>query len=70
MRSFPKEWREVINDTATNNEEYERISVRKWEEFFRLTDEQGVDMDVAGQLVFGDRSEELLDAIKLAKVEG
>ena len=36
---------------------------------FQTTDEQGVDMDVAGQLVFGDRSEELLDAIKLAKVE-
>ena len=70
LEKFPEEWREVINDTATNNEEYERISVRKWEEFFRLTDEQGVDMDVAGQLVFGDRSEELLDAIKLAKVEG
>lgn len=69
LEKFPEEWRQVINDTAVSTDEYERISVRKWEEFFRLTEEQGLDMDVAGYIVFGDRSEELLDAIKLAKVD-
>ena len=69
LEKFPKQWRQVINDTAVSTDEYERISVRKWEEFFRLTEEQGLDMDVAGYIVFGDRSEELLDAIKLAKAD-
>ena len=34
----------------------ERISIRKWDEFFKLQ-EQGLDLDTAGLVVFGDRAE-------------
>jgi hypothetical protein len=69
LEKFPEQWRNVINDTSTIDDEHERTSIRKWLEFFKLTEEQGMDMDTAGVLVFGDRSEELLDAIKLSNVE-
>ena len=69
LEKFPEQWRDVINDTSTIDDEHERISIRKWLEFFKLTEEQGMNMDTAGVLVFGDRSEELLDAIKLSNVE-
>lgn len=69
LEKFPESWRDVINDTSTIDDEFERISIRKWLEFFKLTDELSMDMDTAGQLVFGDRSEELLDAIKLSNIE-
>ena len=69
LEKFPENWRDVINDTSTVDDEFERISIRKWLEFFKLTDELAIDMDTAGKLVFGDRSEELLDAIKLSNVE-
>ena len=66
IEKFPEQWHQVIKDTAILNDEYERISVRKWDEYFKLTKEKGLSDDDAGALVFGERSQELMDAMKLA----
>jgi hypothetical protein len=68
LEKFPSEWHQAISDTSMTTDESERISIRKWDEFFKLQ-EQGLDLDIAGLIVFGDRAEELLDAIKLSEVE-
>ena len=68
LEKFPKEWHKAISDTSLSTDEGERISIRKWDEFFKLQ-EQGLDLDTAGLVVFGDRAEELLDAIKLSDAE-
>jgi len=68
LEKFPKAWHQAISDTSLSTDEGERISIRKWDEFFKLQ-EQGLDIDTAGLVVFGDRAEELLDAIKLSEAE-
>ena len=66
MAQFPDEWHSVINDTTMIDDPEERISVRAWKEFFDLQD-KGFSPQVAGRLVFGYKSEELVDAITLSK---
>ena len=67
MAQFPDEWHGVINDTTMVDDPEERISVRAWKEFFDLQD-KGFSPQAAGKLVFGYKSEELVDAITLSKV--
>jgi MoxR-like ATPase len=66
MEKFPSEWHEVIEDTTLMDDPEERISVRAWTEFFALQ-EQGFTPETAGRLVFGEKSEDLVDAITLSK---
>ena len=65
MEKFPEEWHEVINDTTLVDDPEERISVRAWSEFFGLQD-KGFTAETAAKLVFGDKAEELVDAVTLA----
>ena len=67
MAQFPDEWHGVINETTMIDDPEERISVRAWKEFFDLQD-KGFSAQAAGKLVFGYKSEELVDAITLSKV--
>ena len=66
MEQFPDEWHGVIHDTTMVDDPEERISVRAWSEFFGLQ-EQGFTAETAAMLVFGDKAEELIDAITLSK---
>ena len=66
IAKFPEAWHTVIKDTSILDDEFERISIRKWDEYFKLVNEKGMDEDDAGALVFGERSQELMDAMKLA----
>ena len=66
MEQFPDEWHGVIHDTTMVDDPEERISVRAWSEFFGLQ-EQGFTAETAAKLVFGDKAEELVDAITLSK---
>jgi MoxR-like ATPase len=59
------EWHKVINDTTLIDDPEERISVRAWKEFFDLQ-EKGFKKSQAGRLVFGDKADELVDAITLS----
>ena len=68
MEKFPDEWHEVIHDTTMVDDPEERISVRAWSEFFQLQDE-GFTAETAGRLVFGHKSEELVDAITLSRAD-
>jgi len=65
MAQFPDEWQDVIRDTTLIDDPEERISVRAWTEFFALQ-EKGFTVQTAGKLVFGDKAEELVDAITLS----
>tara|TARA_A100001388_G_C28575832_1_gene406495 strand:- start:34 stop:723 length:690 start_codon:yes stop_codon:yes gene_type:complete len=65
MEQFPDEWHKVINDTTLIDDPEERISVRAWKEFFDLQ-EKGFNKSQAGRLVFGDKADELVDAITLS----
>lgn len=67
MEAFPEEWHKVITDTTLVDDPEDRISVRAWKEFFDLQD-KGFSANAAGKLVFGDKAEELVDAITLANV--
>jgi len=67
LKMFPKTWHQVISDTSLTENMEDRVSVRAWREYFELQ-QRGVDMDMAGHLIFGDRADELLDAIKLSDV--
>ena len=67
MEAFPEEWHKVITDTTLVDDPEDRISVRAWKEFFDLQD-KGFTANAAGKLVFGDKAEELVDAITLANV--
>ena len=66
IRPFPESWHKVIIDTSLSEDNEERISIRAWKEFFDLQ-QKGIDIDTASILIFGDRGEELMDAIKLAE---
>jgi hypothetical protein len=65
MESFPDEWHKVINDTTLVDDPEERISVRSWAEFFSLQ-EKGFKPEVAAELIFADKAEELIDAVTLS----
>ena len=65
MAKFPDEWHDVIRDTTLIEDPEERISVRAWTEFFALQ-EKGFTVETAGRLIFGDKAEELVDAIQLS----
>jgi MoxR-like ATPase len=65
MAKFPAEWHDVIRDTTLIEDPEERISVRAWTEFFALQD-KGFTVETAGKLIFGDKAEELVDAIQLS----
>ena len=65
MEQFPDEWHQVITDTTLITDPEERVSVRSWKEFFDLQD-KGFTPETAGKLVFGDKAEELIDAITLS----
>lgn len=67
LSMFPKTWHQVIQDTSLSEDMEERISVRSWREYFELQ-QKGTPMRMAAELIFGDRGEELLDAIKLSDV--
>lgn len=66
LAQFPKEWHDVINDTTLIDDPEDRVSVRAWKEFFDLQD-KGFTPETAGKLVFGEKAEELVDAIILSK---
>ena len=65
MESFPDEWHNVINDTTLVEDPEDRISVRSWAEFFALQ-EKGFKAEVAAELIFADKAEELIDAVTLS----
>ena len=69
MEKFPESWHKVIADTSLTENMEERISVRSWREFFELVNVKNIDKMISAQLVFGDRGEELLDAIKLTDLD-
>jgi len=62
---FPKSWHKVVSDTSLSEDMDTRLSIRSWKEFFDLTAKQ-VEKNIAAMLVFGERGEELLDAITLS----
>ena len=68
IEKFPDEWHKVINDTTLIDDPDERISVRAWTEIFGLQD-KGFSAEVAAYLVFGDRADELVDAVTLSNAE-
>ena len=68
MAKFPDEWHKAINDTSIVDDPESRVSVRSWKEFFDLQ-KNDFDIETAAKLVFGDKAEELIDAIQLSKVD-
>ena len=62
---FPDSWKKIVEDTSLSDDIETRLSVRAWREFFDLL-AKGVDKRDAGFLIFGERSDELLDAIMLS----
>ena len=62
---FPDSWRKTISDTSLTDDIEERISIRAWREFFDLID-KGIKKELASELIFGLRGEELLDAVMLS----
>ena len=66
MEKFPDEWHGVINDTTLVEDDEERISVRAWTEFFNLQ-ANGFTPEIAAQLIFAEKAEELIDAVTLAR---
>ena len=64
LQVFPKSWHKVIEDTSLTEDIDIRLSIRSWKEFFDLI-QNGVDKETAAYLVFGNRGEELLDAVML-----
>ena len=68
MEQFPDDWHKVITDTTLIDDPEERISVRSWAEFFGLQN-KGFSPEVAAYLVFGDRADELVDAVTLSNAE-
>jgi MoxR-like ATPase len=66
LEVFPSEWHKVINETTLVDDPEQRVSIRAWKEFFMLKD-QDFSQEVAAKLIFADKSEEIIDAILLAK---
>jgi MoxR-like ATPase len=62
---FPESWRATVSDTSLSMDSESRLSVRAWREFFDLIG-KGLDKREAGYLIFGDRADELMDAIFLS----
>ena len=69
MEGFDAKWHGVITDTSLIEDDEERISIRTWAEFFRLQKESGFTESEAGELVFADKAEEIIDAVKLANAK-
>ena len=65
LERFPKSWRNTISDTSLSMDSEQRLSVRAWREFFDLIS-KGLDKREAGYLIFGERADELMDAIFLS----
>lgn len=65
LEMFPKSWRNTISDTSLSMDSEQRLSVRAWREFFDLIS-KGLDKREAGYLIFGERADELMDAIFLS----
>ena len=65
LEMFPKSWHGVINDTSLSEDIETRLSIRSWREFFELM-QKGLNKLEASELIFGDRAEELLDAVTLS----
>ena len=64
LKKFPESWIQVVKDTSLSQDVETRLSIRAWREFFELI-EKGVDKEEAAYLIFGERADELLDAILL-----
>ena len=54
-----------ISDTSLSMDSEQRLSIRAWREFFDLIS-KGLDKREAGYLIFGERADELMDAIFLS----
>lgn len=65
LEKFPESWISVVKETSLSQDIETRLSIRAWREFFELI-EKGVDKKEAAYLIFGERAEELLDAILLS----
>ena len=65
LERFPKSWRNTISDTSLSMDSEQRLSIRAWREFFDLIS-KGLDKREAGYLIFGERADELMDAIFLS----
>ena len=65
---FPQSWHEIIEETSLSQDTEERLSIRAWREFFELMD-KGLTKDEAGFLIFGDRANDLVDAITLTDAD-
>ena len=65
LEMFPKSWRNTISDTSLSMDSEQRLSIRAWREFFDLIS-KGLDKREAGYLIFGERADELMDAIFLS----
>ena len=65
---FPQSWHEIIEETSLSEDTEERLSIRAWHEFFQLMD-KGLTKDEAGFLIFGDRADDLVDAITLTDAD-
>ena len=64
LQKFPESWIEIVKETSLSQDIETRLSIRAWREFFELI-EKGVDKEEAAYLIFGERADELLDAILL-----
>jgi MoxR-like ATPase len=64
LEMFPKTWHSIISDTSLSEDIETRLSIRAWREFFELM-QKGLGKIEASALIFGDRAEELIDAIQL-----
>ena len=65
LEMFPKSWQSTISESSLSTDMETRLSIRAWREFFELIS-KGVTKDDAAFLIFQDRAEELMDAIKLS----
>lgn len=65
LKPFPASWHKIIEETSLSEDIDIRLSIRSWKEFFDLV-AKNVAKDIAAYMVFGQRGEELLDAISLS----
>tara|TARA_Y100000592_G_scaffold46583_1_gene73958 strand:+ start:19246 stop:20001 length:756 start_codon:yes stop_codon:yes gene_type:complete len=65
LEMFPEAWRSIIIETSLSEDMDTRLSIRAWREFFELIG-KGLEKETAAALIFGERADELLDAIILS----
>ena len=68
LKQLPKKYRQVASDMSTIGDTDRRTSIRKWNEFVMLSKELGKEMAMEG--VFGDKAEDIEDALESAKLLG